>query len=58
MTTIAYGHQIWQAGTSTGFGSDETNQAGDGGVTLSNSSDKLKHHSAYGHQTLQDGSLI
>ena len=52
MTTIAYGHQIWQAGTSTGFGSDETNQAGDGGVTLSNSRDKLKHHSAYGHQTL------
>ena len=58
MTTIAYGHQIWQAGTSTGIGSDETNQAGDGGVTLSNSRDKLKQHSTYGHQTLQDGNLI
>ena len=35
-----YAHQIWQAGTSTGFDSNETNQAGTGGVITSRSLDK------------------
>ena len=49
-----YDHQIWQAGTCTGFDSNETNQAGAGDVITSRSCDKLKtyfrYQSAYGHQ--------
>ena len=37
-----YGHEIWQAGTSTGFDSNKTNQAGPGDVIMSRSSNKLK----------------
>ena len=52
-----YDHQIWQAGTSTGFDSNKTNQAGTGDVITSRSRDKLKtylhYQSAYGHQTWQ-----
>ena len=35
-------HQIWQAGTSTGFDSNKTNQASAGDVITSGSRDKLK----------------
>ena len=56
-----YDHQIWQAGTPTGFDSNETNQAGAGDVITSRSHEKLKtyfhYQSAYGHQTWQDGNL-
>ena len=57
-----YNHQIWQAGTSTGFDLNETNQAGAGDVITSRSRDKLKtlylhYHSVYDHQTWQDGNL-
>ena len=56
-----YDHQIWQAGTLTGFDSNETNQAGAGDVITSRSHEKLKtyfhYQSAYGHQTWQDGNL-
>ena len=37
-----YDHQIWQAGTSTGFDSNETNQAGAADVITSVSRDRLK----------------
>ena len=37
-----YDHQIWEAGTFTGFDSDETNQAGAADVITSRSRDKLK----------------
>ena len=37
-----YDHQIWQAGTSTGFDSNKTNQAGARDFTTSRSCDKLK----------------
>ena len=52
-----YDHQIWQAGTSAGFDSNETYQAGAG-----DKSDILKilhflYQSAYGHQTWKDGNL-
>ena len=55
-------HQIWQAGTPTGFASNETIQAGAGDVITSRSHDKLKtyylhYHSAFGHITWQDGNL-
>ena len=56
-----YDHQICQAGTSIGFDSNETNQAGAGDVITSRSRDKLKHllnQSVYGHQTWQDGNLV
>ena len=57
-----YDHQIWQACTSTGVYSNETNQAGAGDVITSRSHDKLKilylhYQGAYGHQTWQDGNL-
>ena len=44
---------MWQAGTSTGFDSNETNQAGAGDDITSRSRDKLKslylhYHIAYG----------
>ena len=35
-------HQIWQADTSTGFDSNETNQAGAGDLIMSRSREKLK----------------
>ena len=38
-----YDHQIWQAGTSAGFDSHETNQVGACDVIKSRSRDKLKH---------------
>ena len=55
-------NQIWQAGTSIGFVSNEINQAGACDVITSRSCDKLKalclhYHSIYGHQTWQDGNL-
>ena len=37
-----YDHQIWQAGTSTGFDSNETNQAGARDFITSTVHDKLK----------------
>ena len=40
--SMTYDHQIWQAGTSTGFDSNQTNQAGAGDVITSRSCDKLK----------------
>ena len=51
-----YDYQIWQGWTSTGFDSEETNQAGAGEVITSRSNDKLNtlylhYMSAYGHQT-------
>ena len=54
-----YDLQIWQAGTSTGF---DSNQAGAVDVITSRSHDKLKtlylyYQSAYGYQTWQDGNL-
>ena len=57
-----YEHQNWQAGTSTGFDSNEDNEAGADDVITSRLRDKLKalylhYHSAYGHQTGQDGNL-
>ena len=56
-----YDHQIWQAGSSTGFDSNETNQAGAGEVITSISCDKLKAYlhsqSAYENQTWQDCNL-
>ena len=39
---MTYDDQIWQAGTSTGFDSNETNQASPGDVIRSRSRDKLK----------------
>ena len=51
----------WQAGTSAGFDSNETNQGGAGDAITSRSLDKLKTYfqpqNAYGHQTWQDGNL-
>ena len=38
-----YDHQIWQAGTSTGFNSNDANQADAGDFITSKSRDKLKH---------------
>ena len=57
-----YDHQIWQAGTSRGVDSNETNQPDVGDVIPSRSRNKLKtlyHHcqSSYGQQTWQDGTL-
>ena len=54
-----YDHRIWQAGTSTGVDSNETNQAGAGQVITSRSRDKKHFHyqSAHGHQTWQGGNL-
>ena len=48
-----YDHRICQPCTSTGFDSNQTNQAGAGDLITSRSSDKLKviyldYHSAYG----------
>ena len=37
-----FDHQIWQAGISTRCDSNETNEAGTGGVIISSSRDKLK----------------
>ena len=59
---MTFGHQIWQAGTSTRFDSIETNQAGAGDVITSRSRDKVKalclhYHTGYDHQTWQDGNL-
>ena len=58
---MTYDHQIWQAGTSTGIHSSDTNQAGAGDVIMSKSRDKIKtylnYQSAYGHQTWQDDNL-
>ena len=55
-------HQIWQAGTSTGFNSNETNQAEAADVFTSRSLDQLKAlylncQSAYDQQTWQNGKL-
>ena len=55
-----YDHWIWQAVTSTGFDSNETNPVGTGDIIISISRDKLKAlylqpHSAYGNQNEQDG---
>ena len=52
-----YNHQIWQAGTSTEFDSNEINQAGAGDVISSRSRDKLNtlyllYQSTHDHQTL------
>ena len=49
-----YSHQIWQAGTSAGFDSNETNETGTDDVITSRLHDKLKAlylhcHSVYGH---------
>ena len=48
-----YDHQIWQADTSTGFDSNETNQAGAADAIASKSRNKLKtylhYQSAYGY---------
>ena len=57
-----YDHQIWQAGTSTGFESDETNQAGAGDVITLRLHDKLQAlylhcHSSYDHQSWQNSNL-
>ena len=53
--------QIWQAGTSGGVDSNETNQAGAGDAIMSRLVDKLKtyiyYQGAYGHQTRQDSNL-
>ena len=53
-----YDYRIWQAGTSRGVDSNETNQAASGDVTMSRSRNKLKsylyYHSAYDHQTWHD----
>ena len=48
--------KIWRAGTSAGFHSNKTNQAGAGNVITSRSRGKLKslqlhYGSSYGHQT-------
>ena len=56
------GHQIWEAGTSTGFDSNEINHARVGDMIMSRSRDKLKqlylyYQSVYGQQTWQDGNL-
>ena len=53
-----FDHQIWQAGISTRCDSNETNEAGTGGVIISSSRDKLNtlhlhYQSAYDHQTWQ-----
>ena len=52
---------ITQAGTSIGFDSNDTNQAGAGDVITSRSRDKLKtclnSLRPYDHQTWQDGNL-
>ena len=57
-----YDHQVRQAGTSTEFDSNETNQAGAGDVIRSRSCEKLKtlylhYQSACSHITGQDGNL-
>ena len=56
-----YDHQDLQAGTSTGFESNETNQTGAGDVIKARSRDKLKTclhcQSTYAHHTWQDGNL-
>ena len=57
-----YDHQIWQAGTSTKFDSNETNQPGTGGVITSRSRDRLKalylqNQITYGYQAGQVGNL-
>ena len=54
-----YDHHIWEAITSTGFNSNETNQAGASDVIMSRSHDELKtlflhYHRAYGHKTWQN----
>ena len=53
-----YDHQICQAGTSTGFDSNETNQASAGDVITSRSCEKLKkylcYQSAHGYRTWQE----
>ena len=36
--------KIWQAGTTTGFDSNETNEAGSDDVITSKSRDKIKHY--------------
>ena len=53
---------MWQASTSRGFDSSETNQAGTGDINRSRSRDKrellyLHYHNAYGHKARQDGNL-
>ena len=56
-----YNHQIWQAGTSTRFDSNETNQASVDDVITSRSCDKRKaylhYQSSYGHQTWQHSNV-
>ena len=59
---MTYDHQIWQAGTSTGFDSTETNQAAASEVITSRSRDKLKtlylhYQRIYAHQAWQNGNL-
>ena len=51
-----YDRNVWRAGTSTGFYSNETNQVGAADVITSRSRGNLKkyyphYQSAYGHQT-------
>ena len=54
-------HQIWQAGTSRGVDSNDTNSAGAGDVSTPWSRDKLKaylhYQSSHSHQTWHNGSL-
>ena len=44
---MTYDHQTWKAAISTGFDSNETNQAGAGHVITSRSRDKLKTYLHY-----------
>ena len=55
-------HQNWQAGTSGGVDTNETNEAGSGDITTPRSCVKLKklfahYQRAYSDQTWQDGTL-
>ena len=57
-----YDHQTWQAGTSTGVDSNESNHVDTGDIITLSLLDKLKtlylhYQSAYGHQTWQDLNL-
>ena len=59
---MTYDHQIWQAGTSRGVDSNDTNQTGTVDVTTSIPRDKLKlfhlhYQSVYGYQNWQNGNL-
>ena len=51
-----YDHQIWQAGTSTGFNWNETNQTRAGDIIMSRSHDKLKTSTT--RVPWQDGDLL